>query len=58
MLQKVSGGEKVYGKERGRGAYQNVPSKIFGLKVPKVFVGEPFSLSIVSGIEKNYASEF
>ena len=57
MLQKVSGGKKVYGKERGRGAYQNVPSKIFCLKVPTKIAGESFILSIFPCIEKIYASE-
>ena len=56
VLQKFSGGEKVYGKGGG-GDYRNFPSKIFCLKVPKYFVGETFSLSSVSGIEKFYDSE-
>ena len=33
------------------------PSKKFCLTVPKNFVGEPFSVSLHSGIEKFYASE-
>ena len=41
--------------EKGEG-YQNFPSKIYCLKVPKKFVGEPFSVSLISGIEKIYAS--
>ena len=32
-------------------------SKLICLTVPKNFVGEPFSLSLISGIEKVYASE-
>ena len=40
-----------------RGEYQDFPSKIFCLTVPKSFVGEPFSVSLISGIEKFYASE-
>ena len=32
-------------------------SKFFCLTVPKNFVGEPFSVSLISGIEKFYASE-
>ena len=32
--------------------YQDFSSKIFCLTVPKNAVGEPFSLSLVSGIEK------
>ena len=35
-----------------RGEYQNFTSKIFCLTLPKNFVGEPFSVSLVSGIEK------
>ena len=34
------------------GEYQNFPSKIFCLTVPKNFVGEPFSVSLISGIGK------
>ena len=42
--------------EKG-GEYQTFPSKFFCLKVPKKFVREPFSVSLISGIEKFYASE-
>ena len=41
----------------GEGEYRNFPSKIFSLKLPKNIVGEPFSPSLISGIEKIYASE-
>ena len=44
-------------EKKGEGEYRNFPSRFFCLKVPKLFVGETFSLSIVSGIEKKYASE-
>ena len=37
--------------------YHNFPSKIFCLTVPKNFVGEPFSVSLISGIGKFYTSE-
>ena len=37
---------------RGGGEYQDFPSKIFCLTVPKIFVGEPFSASLISSIEK------
>ena len=37
--------------------YHNFPSKIFCLTVPKNFVGEPFSVSLISGIERFYASD-
>ena len=33
------------------------PSKKFCLLVSRKFVGEPFSVSIISGIEKFYSSE-
>ena len=36
----------------GGGEYQDFPSNIFCLRVPKKFVGESFSNSINSGIEK------
>ena len=34
------------------GGYQHFPSKNFCLKVPKFSVGKPFSVSLISGIEK------
>ena len=37
--------------------YHKFPLKNFRLTVPKNFVGEPFSVSLVSGIEHFYASE-
>ena len=40
-----------------RGEYQAFPSKVFCLTVPKNFVGEPFSVSLISGVEKIRASE-
>ena len=39
------------------GGYQDLPSKNFYLKMPKKFEGEPFSVSLISGVEKFYASE-
>ena len=47
---------KKFKEHRGREC-QDFPSKIFCLAVPKNFVGESFSASIFSGIEKFYASE-
>ena len=32
--------------------YRDFPSKTFCLTVPKIFVGESFSVSLFSGIEK------
>ena len=43
--------------KKGGGEYQNFPSKFFSLTVPKNLVGQPFSVSLISGIEKFYASE-
>ena len=43
--------------KRGGGGYQDFPSKVFCLTVPKIFVGEPFSVSLISGVEKICASE-
>ena len=42
---------------RGGGKYPDFPSKVFCLTVPKNFVGEPFSVSLISGVEKICASE-
>ena len=41
-------------KSGGR-EYHDFPSKLFCLTVPRIFVGEPFSVSLISGIEKFYA---
>ena len=43
--------------ERVGGECQEVPSRVSGLEVLKNFVGQTFSVSIISGIEKVYASE-
>ena len=57
MLQKIAESEKNCGKEMGRGEYRKFSSTIFCLKMPKNFVGESFSQSLISGIEKINASE-
>ena len=50
--------EKFLDKEGGeRRDYRKFPSKNFCLKAPKIFVGKPLTLSIVSGIGKVYSSE-
>ena len=36
----------------GGGEYQDFPSKLFCLTLPKVSVGKPFSVSLISGIGK------
>ena len=45
-------------EEKGGGGVSKCSVEIFCcLNVPNYFVEEPFSLSLVSGIEKFYASE-
>ena len=44
-------------RDKRGGEYHNFPSKFFCLTVPKNFVGEPFSVSLISGIENFYALE-
>ena len=38
--------------DKGEGELSRIPAKIFCLTVPKNAVGEPFSLSLLSGIKK------
>ena len=40
-------------KNKKEGEVSRFPSKNFCLTVPKNFVGEPFSVSLISGIAKN-----
>ena len=47
---------KKFIDKRG-GDYQDFASKIFCLTVPENLVGYPFRVSLISGIEKFYASE-
>ena len=54
-FRKLLVGKKIMDKREGE--YQDFPSKIFCLTVPKNFVGEPFRVSLISGIEKFYAQE-
>ena len=51
VFQKLSGNEKFYGYAGGR-EYLDFPPKIFCLRVPNNFVGKPFSVSVISDIEK------
>ena len=51
-FRKVPLAKKLTDKRRGGGGYQHFPSKIFCLTVPKFSVGKPFSVSLLSGIEK------
>ena len=45
---------KKFGEER---EYQDLTSKFSCLTVPKISVGEPFNVSLISGIEIFFASE-
>ena len=51
-FRKISGSEKVNESERGE--YQDFPSKIFCLTVPKNLVRESFIVSLISGMQKNF----
>ena len=39
-------------RDKRGGEYHNFPSKLFCFSVPKTFVGESFSVSLISGIKK------
>ena len=56
MFQKNSGSEKFMDK-RGGGEFQDFQSKIFSLTVPKISVGESFTVALFSGIEKVWIRE-
>ena len=43
--------------KRGGGEYKDFLSKFFFLTVPKEFVREPFRVSLISDMEKIFASE-
>ena len=49
--------EKNFMHQRGGRGYQGFPSKIFSHSGEKFRRGESFSVSLISGIEKLYASE-
>ena len=54
MFQKISGSQKVYGWEV---EVSRFVVESFLSHSAESFVGEPFGLSLISVIEKNYASE-
>ena len=56
-LTKILVSKKLWRLTGGGGEFHNFLSKIFCLTVPKNFVGEPFSVSLFSGIERFCASE-
>ena len=48
--------KKLMDKRGGGGReYHDFRSQLFSLTVPKIFVGEPFSVSLISCMEKFYA---
>ena len=49
--------EKVRMRGRGGAECQNLPSKISCLTVPEIFVRKIFRVSLLSALEKTYASE-
>ena len=53
----TSGYRKSLDKRGGGRGFQDYQSKIFCLTVPKISVGEPFSVSLISGVEEFYTSE-
>ena len=55
VFQKISGSE-IFMDKRG-GVYQDFPSKNFCLTLPRNFVGEPISVSLVLAIDNFYGSE-
>ena len=46
---------KSFMDKRGGREYHDFPSKFFCLTVTRIFVGEPLSVSLISGIENFYA---
>ena len=53
----ILGIDKVWTRGGGGRQYQDFPSKIFCLTVPKDFLREPFRVSLISGMENFFASE-
>ena len=52
MFTKFLKSKNFMDKRGGGREYHDFPSKIFCLTVPKIFVGEPFIVSLILGIEK------
>ena len=50
-FRKLPVAKKFMDKREGGGEYQDFPSKIFCLTVPKNVVGENFRVLLISGIE-------
>ena len=57
MYQKISGSEKFYASERGEGVSRFSVEKFWSHSAENFRKGESFSVSLILGIEKFYASE-
>ena len=57
MYQKISGSEKFYSSERGEGVTRFSVENFLSHSAENLSRGESFSVSLISGIEKFYASE-
>ena len=57
MYQKISGSEKFYASERREGGIKIFRRNFLSHSAENFRRGESFSVSLISGIEKLYASE-
>ena len=57
VYQKISGSEKIYASERGEGVSRFSVEMFLSHSAENLSRGESFSVSLISGIEKFYASE-
>ena len=57
MYRKISGYEKIYASERGEGVSRFSVENFLSHSAEKIRRGESFSVSLISGIGKFYASE-
>ena len=57
VYQKNSGSEKSYASERGEGGIKNFRQMIFASQCENFRRGDSFSVPLISGIKKFYASE-
>ena len=57
MYQKISCNEKLYASEKGEGVSRFCVENFLSHSAENLSRGESFSVSLISGIEKFYASE-